>query len=123
SGLQPGARSSAASRGRGDSGKWVIRGDRAMRRRQHANCAFGVIAPAIRIGVFLAGMMDAGDLIFESGTVALLDDRRRYEDEQVALGAHVVVTLEEVAEYWDIAHERHFGPRFRHFVLQQAADC
>ena len=51
-------------------------------------------------------MIEAGHLIFEAGAVALLDDGRRDEDEQVALDAGVQLFLEEIAEDRDVAEDR-----------------
>ena len=84
--------------------------------------AAGVVAPAVRVGVFLAGMVQAGDLILEAGAVALLDDGGRDEDQQVALGPGIEVLLEGVADDRDIAEDRDLVVGLGHFVLEQAAD-
>ena len=39
--------------------------------------------------------MQAGDLIFQTGAVALLEDRRGDKDKQVTFGASVEVLLEK----------------------------
>src|ERR1043166_7567196 len=84
----------------------VICGELTMRSRDQPDCPFGVISPAVGIGVLLANVTNAGNLIFQSSTVALIENRRCYEDEQIALVPFVVVTLKRVTEHRDVAKER-----------------
>ena len=76
-------------RGRRSSGFRIIGGDLAVRSRHQADRAFGVVAPAVRIRVFFAACDETADLIFQARAVVLIDDRRRDEDQQVALRAGI----------------------------------
>src|SRR4030095_588534 len=67
-------------RRRRDTWGRIIGHDLAVRGRDEAHGAFGIVSPAVRIGKFLAAVMQTGDLIFEAGTVALLENRRRHKD-------------------------------------------
>ena len=75
-------------RGRWSSGFRVIGGHMSVRGRDQADRAFGVVPPAVRIGVFLASVMQSAHLIFESRAVMLIDNGRRYEE----------LSYEEIAE-------------------------
>src|ERR1041385_879614 len=66
--------------------------------------------------------MQTADLIFEAGTVMLVDDRRRDEHEQVAFHPRIKFFLEKIADDWDIAQQRNFGVLLVHLVLEQAAN-
>src|ERR1041384_3731995 len=67
-------------------------------------------------------MVQTGDLIFESGAVALLENRRRNEDKKIALGARIQFFLEEISQHRDVAHDWHLAARLRGCVLQEPTD-
>src|SRR4030095_11787543 len=87
--------------------------ERAVRGRDHAHRALGVVPPAVRIGVFFATVGQAADLVLQPGAVALLDDRRRYEDEEVTLLSLIEFLLEEIANNRDVTEDRHLGRALR----------
>ena len=66
--------------------------------------------------------MQSADLVFQAGAVMLVDDRRRHEDEQVALGPGVQMVLKEITENGHVAEQRHLGARLGDFILEQTAD-
>src|SRR5438128_8968523 len=45
-----------------------------IRRRDQSNRALGIITPAVGIGIFLPGMMEATYLIFQTGAIMLIDN-------------------------------------------------
>src|SRR5207244_3767892 len=101
----------------------IISRELAIRCRNDANGAPGVVPPAVRVREFLATILHAVHLILESGAVTLLDDAGSDKHKQVALGPDVQLLLEEVTEERDVTQDRHLGPALGHFVLQEAANC
>ena len=96
----------------------IVGGNLAIRSGGQPNRALGVVAPAVRVGVFVAAVMETGNLVFETRAVALRDNRRRNEHEQIALRALVRVILESVADHRDVAENRDFGAGLIHFILE-----
>lgn len=84
--------------------------------------ALGIVPPTIRVRIFFTALMQAGDLIFQTSAVALLENRRCDKDQQVTFGARVEVLLEKVAEDRDVSHHGNFISALRHFVLKQPTD-
>src|SRR5437588_11629428 len=94
-----------------------------MRSGDQPDCALGIISPAIWIGILFAVVMESGNLIFQSGAIMLIDDRRRHKNKQVAFVTFIVMALECVANYWNIAERWHLGSRLRHLSRNQTPDC
>src|SRR5438874_13581243 len=92
-----------------------------MRSGDQPDCALGIISPAVRISVLFADMMHARDLVFQTRAITLVDDRRRHKNKQVAFVTFIVMALECVANYWNIAEQWHFGSRLRNLIRNQAA--
>ena len=107
---------------RGQTRLGVIGSDLAVGGRDQAVGAASVVAPAVRVRIFLAGMMEAGHLILEACAVALLDDGGRDEDQEIALGADIRMLLESVADKREVAQHRDFVMSFGDLVLKQTAD-
>src|SRR5436853_7059815 len=94
-----------------------------MRSGDQTDGALGIISPAVRISVLVADMMHARDLVFQTRAITLVDDRRRHKNKQVAFVTFIVMALECVANYWNIAEQWHFGSRLRNLIRNQAAEC
>src|SRR5437879_11304158 len=94
-----------------------------MRSGDQPDCALGIISPAIWIGILFAVVMESGNLIFQSGAIMLIDDRRRHKNKQVAFVTFIVMALECVANYWNIAEQWHFGWELRNLIQNQTANC
>src|SRR5437870_1470077 len=60
---------------------WIICRHLTISSGNQSNRALGIITPAVRIGIFFAGVMQSTNLVFEAGSVMLIDDRRRHEHE------------------------------------------
>ncbi len=66
--------------------------------------------------------MHTADLVFQARSVALVDNRRSHEDQQVSLCPNIGSALKEIPEDWDVTHERNLGAGFRDFILEQPAN-
>ena len=94
-------------RRRRDAWRRIVARSLTVRCRDKTDRAFGIIPPAVRIGIFLTGVMQATHLIFQAGAIALLEDCRRDEDQQVSFRPRVRRVLKEITEDWDIPHHGH----------------
>src|SRR5205085_11677359 len=61
-------------------------------------------------------------LVFQTGAVALLENRRGDKHKQVPFSPSVKMLLEKVSEHWDVPHDRHFIAALGYFILKQSAD-
>src|SRR3989442_5445997 len=93
-----------------------------MRSGDQPDCALGIISPAVRISILFANVMHSCDLVFQTSSVTLVDDRRRHKNKQVAFVTFIVMALERVANYWNIAEQWHFGSRLRNLIRNQTAE-
>ena len=72
-------------RGGRDARLGIVGGDLPFRSGHKAARAAGIVAPAVRVRVFFAAVIQACDLVFEAGAVALANDGGCDENQQVAL--------------------------------------
>jgi len=91
----------------------IIGRDLALCGGNESNRALSIIPPAVRIGIFFSGVMQPRNLIFQSRSVALVDNRRCHKDEQVALGSSVGVTLKYVSEQGHVSQQWNFRAALR----------
>src|SRR5437762_1843026 len=66
--------------------------------------------------------MQPTHLIFETGSIMLVDDRRRDEDQKVALHPRVISALEKISQNRYISRNRYLRPGLGHFILKQSAN-
>src|SRR5229473_2666028 len=67
----------------------VIGRELALRGGNESNGTLGIITPAIRIGVFLTRVMQATGLIFQPGSIVLVNNSGRDKYQEIALGAGI----------------------------------
>ena len=89
-----------------------------LRGRNEPNGAFGIIPPAIRVGIFLTAVVQATYLVFQSGAIVLINDRRGNENEQVTFSSRIEPFLKKIADYWNIPQDRDLVASFGNFILE-----
>src|SRR5579864_1941587 len=94
----------------------VIRRQLAVCRGGQSHCALRIVPPAVWIGVFFADMAQSSDLVFQTCSVTLVDNRRGNEDQQVAFMPLITVTLKCIADTRNISKNWHLRSRLARLV-------